>query len=135
MPDPINTASLAELIERFGAQLDRQDAALMRVTVQALTGAGPFALSAADHGGKRLRIGNGAATATIVVTLPADAPVGTVFLPRQAGYGALKFVPASDAMLINRAGHNGTSGEAAAVSLTCEVAGIWYLDGNTAAVA
>jgi hypothetical protein len=123
--------SLSGLLNQAGSAL---------LTVLGFAGAGPHALDRIEHAGRRLRIGADEAAATIAVVLPADADVGTVFLPRQTGAGALKFVPAPGATLTHRLGHNGTAGRWAGASLTCETneggqAAAWYLDGDTAVVA
>lgn len=134
MPSSVDLASFAELMQRFSAYIDELRAAKRRVLVQEMTGPGPHSLTDELHGGKRLRIGNGSATASIVITLPADAPVGTVFLPRQVTAAPLRFVAAAGSTLYHRLGHNGTAGLDAGVALTCEIAGVWLLDGDTAVV-
>lgn len=134
MPSPVDEASFAEMVGRFNALVDEWRGAVRRILVQEMPGTGPHALTDALHGGKRLRIGNGEATAAIIVNLPADAPVGTVFLPRQVGAGPLRFIAAPGSTLYHRLGHNGTAGRDAGAALTCEAAGVWLLDGDTAAV-
>lgn len=140
MPSPVDQESFAQLVARNQALVDEQRAAVRRFLVQTIVGPGPIALSDAAHGGKRLRVLNGAAATTIVLQLPADAVVGTVFLPRQLGPALLRFVPAPGATLRHRLGHNGTAAEGAAASLMCEAnidgaSAEWWLDGDTGLVA
>ncbi len=134
MTTPVDEVSFPELVARFSAQLDELRSFAKRILVQEMTGPGPHSLTDELHGGKRLRIGNGSATASIVITLPADAPIGTVFLPRQVTAAPLRFVAAAGSTLYHRLGHNGTAGLDAGVALTCEIAGVWLLDGDTALV-
>jgi hypothetical protein len=140
MVAPVDQSSFAELVVRFQDMLGQQEAALNSIAVQSLTGAGPIALDASINGGARVLIGNGNAIASISVTLPATAPVGTIFCPRQTGAGPLKFVVTGTSTLVNRNGHDGTAGQWAGVCLTCEAndggqSARWVLEGDTAVVA
>jgi hypothetical protein len=134
MATPVDQASMAELVQRLSAYIEELRGAKRNVLVQEITGPGPYTLTDALHGGKRLRIGNGEAAAAIVVNLPIDQPIGTVFLARQIGAGPLKFIAAPGSTLYHRLGHNGTAGRDAAVALTYEGIGLWLLDGDTAVV-
>lgn len=133
---PVDTESFAALVARMGDLLDDQDAALRRVLVQTMVGAGPYSLTEADHSGKQIRIQH---TDTVVVNLPVNAAVGTIFLVRQTGTGQLKFVPGSGSTLNHRLAHNATAGQHGCVRLTCEAnvsgtAAQWWLDGDTGQV-
>jgi len=138
---PVDQAGFAELIQRFGAYLDAQNAARNVVPVAERNGPGPWNFTDDNEGGKRLRVGNGNNAATIIVNLSKSADVGTVFMPRQVGLGAVKFVPENGASLVPfQPGHNGTGGVNAVVLLTCESnpdgnSAVWHLDGVTGAVA
>jgi hypothetical protein len=140
MANSVDQESFAALVARNMALVEAQAAAVRRLLVMTIIGPGPIVLSDATHGGKRLRVANGPAAATIELQLPADAPIGAVILPRQVGPALLRFTPALGATLGHRLGHNGTAGEGAAASLTCEAnadgaSAEWWLDGDTGLVA
>lgn len=135
---PIDLEAYAELVERMGELLDAQDAALRRVLVASKVGPGPFALDSAIDAGKQIRVSH---TQQVTMSLPANAPVGTIHLVRQINSGPVKFVPDSGGTLRHRLNHNATAGLGACVRLTCEsqnsgnTAAEWWLDGDTAQVA
>lgn len=141
MPDPVDAASFAELVARMGEVLDAQQTAVRRVLVQTLTGPGPFLLTDAAHGGKQLRVGNGGSTVPIALQLPEDAEVGTVHLARRISSSPVKFVAIGGATIApHRLGHNGCAGLNSCIRATCEVnvngvSAVWYVDGDTGAVA
>lgn len=138
---PVDQLNFAELVQRFQLLIDAQQAALLQVPVAERSGPGPFDLSVAFEAGKRIRVGNGGASATIVLNLPNNAPVGTVFMPRQTTVAPLKFIPQAGATLVPfQAGHNGSGGINSVALLTCEAnsdgnSAVWHLDGITGAVA
>jgi hypothetical protein len=139
--DPVtfDPTAFANMLVEFRALLDRQDAMQARIVVQVLTGAGPFLLTEAGHGRKRLHISQGG-NVPVEVRLPADASIGTVILPRQLGTAPLRFTAAAGAQVRNRLNHNGTAGLYADVAVACErneggSSAVWYLSGDTAVIA
>lgn len=108
-----------------------------RVKVLELIGAGPVALSSSLHAGRSLEVSNGDSTAAIILTLPDDAPIGTVFLIDQVGVSPVRV---SSARLRNRLMHNGAAGRWSGISAKCirnegGTAAEWVLSGDTAALA
>ena len=139
MADPVDQASFADLVQRFSALVDQWRGIVSRVLLQSLTGPGPWSLSAAEHGGKTLLVGNGATATSITLTLPADAPAGTLFLLDQDATAPLRLVPAAGATLQHRLNHNGTAGTAASVMVKCirnadGASAAWRLAGDSAVV-
>ena len=130
---PIDLETYAGMVQRLSDLLDKQDAALYRILVKAaVLSTNTYALDVADAG-KQMRI-QYATQASIA--LPNNAEVGTLFLVRQVGTGALKFVPDTGGTLVHRLNHNGTAGQFACVRLTCEAnangnSAVWVLDGDT----
>jgi hypothetical protein len=132
---PVDTLNFAELIQRFTALVEAQNASRNMVPVAERVGAGPFTFSADNEGGKVIRINNGSTGGVIVATLPKNAPVGTVLMPRQTGPAQVKFVAENGASIVPyQPNHNATAGLNAKVILTCEKnvggnAAVWHLDG------
>lgn len=141
MPDPVDAAAFAELVERMGEVLDAQQMAVRRVLVQTLTGPGPFLLTDALHGGKQLRVGNGGSTVPIELQLPEDAEVGTFHLVRRISSSPVKVVALGGGQIVPaRTGHNGCAALGSCIRVMCEVnvngvSAVWYLDGDSGAVA
>jgi hypothetical protein len=133
--------SFAQLVQLMQEQLAAQDAARNAVPVAERIGAGPFTFTEANEGGKRLRVGNGNAAATITIILPKNANIGTVFMVRQVGLGRVKVVVENGASLWPyQTGHNGTAAIYAVIILTCERnddgnSAVWHLDGISGVVA
>jgi hypothetical protein len=119
MPSPVDEASFAALVARFSGQLDEWRGLVRQVLVLELNGAGPWTLTAADHGGVSLLVSNFNATATISLTLPATASAGTIFLVDQVGPAPVKLVGAAGATIVHRLAHNGTAGRYASISAKC----------------
>lgn len=98
-----------------------------------LTGPGPFTLTIAQAG-NRVRIGNGATSATIVVNVPV-APVGTVWFIRQRAAAPLQIVPPAGVNLRHKLGYNGTAGMYASAAICYEATDQVFLDGDVGLVA
>lgn len=104
------------------------------VSLVALTGVGPHAVTA-DHYGKQLLVdGDGVASATL--RMPAAAPPGALVMARGLNC-TLTILIEPGADLENWQGHAGSAAALAPITLTCRAnadgaSAIWMLDGATA---
>lgn len=139
MPDPVDTLSFAQLVERMGQYYDDRDAALRRILVMRVNTAGPLTLTHASHGGKELLVANGALTGTIELHLPVDAAEGEIHVIRRYGPAPVKIISDSEAdgKPRNARGHNCPALLGSAITVRClgnatGTAAEWWLDGDSA---